>query len=98
MPYPPVYTDESSRLFRAATSLSNVLYAARRLGIRGIGRRLLGQHPITMGPALICQLLHLNLQCKLSIWLDSPLIELIVDNGMVVGALVNCGKENLVRV
>jgi 3-oxosteroid 1-dehydrogenase len=97
-PYPPVYTDEAPRLFRSATSLSNLLYAARILGIRGTGRRLLGQLPVTMGPALVCQLLHLNLQRQFSIWCHSPLIELIVDNGIVVGGLVNRGEGKMVRV
>ncbi|TRX96042.1 hypothetical protein FHL15_003184 [Xylaria flabelliformis] len=95
-PYPPVHTDESSRLFRSATSLSNLFYAFRLLVLRGLGRKLLGQRPVTMGPALVCQLLHLNLQRGLELWRNSPLTELIVENGTVVGAVVNRGMEDKV--
>jgi 3-oxosteroid 1-dehydrogenase len=86
-PYPAVYTDEASRLFRAATSPSNLLYALRVLGGRDFGRKLLGQIPVTMGPALVCQLLHMNLQRNTQIWLDTPLTKLLIEDGAVVGAI-----------
>lgn len=99
--YPPVHTDEASRLFRSATSLSNMLYAAKILGLRGLGRKALGQLPVTMGPALVCQLLHLNLLQKqqrgerFDLWRNSPLMDLILDDRgqNVIGAVVHHGPE-----
>lgn len=98
--YPPVHTEEAARLFRSATSLSNMLYAARIIVLRGLGRRLLGQLPLTMGPALVSQLLHLNLRRQregFRLWCDSPLVELILDGeqdkAVVVGAVVRRGPE-----
>lgn len=95
--YPPVHTEEASRLFRSATSLSNMLYAAKIVGLRGLGREALGQLPVTLGYALVCQLLHLNLQRQkqrdgfFDLWLNSPLKDLILDDAgqSVIGAVVN---------
>ena len=99
--YPPVHTEEASRLFRSATSLSNMLYAAKILGLRGLGRKALGQLPVTMGPALVSQLLHLNLQQQkqrgepFDLWRNSPLAGLILDDEgrSVIGAVVHRGAD-----
>lgn len=94
--YPPVHTEEASRLFRSATSLSNMLYAAKIIGLRGLGRKALGQLPVTMGLALVCQLLHLNLQQqRFDLWRNSPLTGLILDDEgqSVIGAVVHRGAE-----
>jgi succinate dehydrogenase/fumarate reductase flavoprotein subunit len=88
-PYPPVYTDECPRLFRAATSLPNIVFAIRKLFFRGLLRKMTGERLVTMGPALVCQLLYLNLQRKLSLWLQSSLEDLVIENGKVVGAVVS---------
>lgn len=96
-PYPPVYTDEFSRFFQAATSVSNMLYAFTRVGIRGFGRKLLGQIPVTLGPALVCQLLHLNVQRQTPIWTETSLDHLLVENGRVVGVCV-WHRDRLIRI
>lgn len=95
--YPPVHTEEATRLFKSATSLSNMLFAAKILGLRGLGRTALGQLPVTMGYALVCQLLHLNLQQQqqrgesFDLRLNSPLKNLILDNEgqSVIGGVVH---------
>lgn len=99
--YPPVHTEEASRLFRSATSLSNMLHAAKIISLRGLGRKALGQLPVTMGPALVFQLLHLNLQQqqqrgeRFDLWHNSPLTGLILDDEgqSVIGAVVHRGAE-----
>ncbi|MEN3048623.1 MAG: FAD-binding protein, partial [Candidatus Caldarchaeales archaeon] len=50
--------------------------------------RLWGRVPMGLGASLVGQLLHLCLQRQVPIWLESPLVELIVENGRVVGAVV----------
>ncbi|PNP73357.1 hypothetical protein FNYG_13255 [Fusarium nygamai] len=95
---PPVYTDEVGKLYRSATSLSDMISAAKIVGARGFGRKLMGQVPVTLGKGLICQLLYLNLKWKFNIWRESPLMDLIVEDGKVVGALINRGGEKPVRV
>lgn len=95
---PPILTYEASRLFRAVTSLSHLLYAVRVVGFRMLGRKLRGQLPVTMGPALVSQLLHLNLQRqdgRFDIWRNSPLMDIILDEEgrTVIGAVVHRGPE-----
>lgn len=95
---PPLHSDEASRLFQYGTSMSNMLFAARIVGLRSI-RRLLGQHPIGLGRSMISQLLHLNLQRNTSvIWRNSPITDLIVEDGRVIGAIINHDNKTLKRV
>lgn len=42
-----------------------------------------------MDQSLVSQLLYLNLQRGATIWCNSPLTELIVGNGKVVGAVIS---------
>jgi 3-oxosteroid 1-dehydrogenase len=94
-PYPPMFTDEACRLVRASTSLANMLFAFRVLGLRGFGRKVIGQIPTAMGPALVCQLLYLNLRHQSRIWTQTPLEELIVEDKAVVGAVVSHEGRNI---
>jgi 3-oxosteroid 1-dehydrogenase len=94
----PLYTNEVGRFALVAKTRSGFLTAARAIGIRMIGRRLLGQVPMTNGRSLIGQLLLLNLQRNLPIWRESPLSELIVEDGAVVGAVIRHeGRDVRVR-
>ena len=65
--------------------------AARVFGARMIGRRLLGQIPASTGRSLVGQLLLLNLQRQTVIWRSSPLLELIMEDGVAIGAVVEHG-------
>jgi 3-oxosteroid 1-dehydrogenase len=83
-----VYSVELHRLVLAKRTVPGLLTAIRVMAVRGRGRRLLGQVPMTMGLSLVGQLLHLNMQRGTSIWLNAALVELITENGRVVGAVV----------
>ena len=61
---------------------------AIRVGIRTFGSRLLGQDLWTNGAGLIGQMLHLCVQDDIPIWTASPIEQLAVEGGEVVGAVV----------
>ena len=91
----PLSTNEVGRFALAAKTRQGFFTAARVIGVRLIGRRLLGQIPMTNRRSLVGQLLFLNRQRKLPIWRNTPLVELIVENGAVVGAVVDRGGYRL---
>ncbi|MGK9146095.1 FAD-dependent oxidoreductase [Plantibacter flavus] len=64
------------------------LLSAVRIGIRTFGSRLLGQDLWTNGAGLIGQMLNICLRENTPVWTDSPLEELLVENGRVVGARI----------
>jgi 3-oxosteroid 1-dehydrogenase len=84
----PLYTNEVGKFALMAKTGAGFMTAVRAVGGRMIGRRLLGQIPMTNGRALVGRLLELNLQRNLPIWRSSPLVELIVQDGAVLGAVV----------
>lgn len=87
-PIPPMYLSEGTRITRLGASWGDFTVAAGVM-LRGLLYRLGGQRPVLGGLALIGRLLALNLQHNTSIWVDSPLIDLVTDdNGAVVGAVV----------
>jgi 3-oxosteroid 1-dehydrogenase len=96
LPPLPMYTNEAAS-FALMVKTRKGLRTALRVAARLIGRRLIGQRPMTNGHSLVAQLLLLNLQHNLPIWRESPLRELIVDDGEVIGAVVEHEGE-LVRV
>jgi 3-oxosteroid 1-dehydrogenase len=73
----PVYNHELARLALATRTAGGLLTAVNVMGVRGRGRTLLRQVPLTMGGSLIGQLLRLNLDRSTGIWLNSPMVELI---------------------
>ncbi len=61
---------------------------ALKIGLRLIGARLSGRKILMMGQALIGRL-RLSLKKRdIQLWLDTPLKDLIVDNGRVIGVKV----------
>lgn len=84
----PIYTAEVSRFVLMVCTLRGFFTAVWVLLVRMLGRRLLGQIPMTNGKSLVGQLLLLNLRRKLPIWRSSPMLELVVQDGRVVGAVV----------
>lgn len=56
---------------------------------RTYARQLLGQKPVTMGKNLIAQLMLLCKNRGIVIWRESPLVELLVENHKVAGAVVH---------
>ena len=91
----PLYTNEVGKFALMAKTRTGFMTALRAVGGRMIGRRLLGQIPMTNGRALVGRLLELNLQRNLPIWRSSPLVELIMRDGAVLGAVVEHGGQRV---
>jgi len=92
----PIYTTEPSKLWvvKSWAGFSTML----RVGLRYVGHTLLGRVPLTMGASLVGQLLYLCLKHGVKIWLESPLVELVEDGGVVTGATINHkGEKVLVK-
>jgi 3-oxosteroid 1-dehydrogenase len=92
----PVKTDDVWLLSRAWSTPGGFVRGAR-LVFRTLGSLALGQRKAGMGAALAGSLMCIIQKRGVPVWLKAPLRELIVENGRVVGAVVE--KEgNLVRV
>lgn len=84
----PLHTLDAAQISLSFRSLSAFLHTANVIGIRTIGSALVGKKLAGLGGALIGQLLYLVLQRSIPIWLNSPVVELITENGAVTGVIV----------
>lgn len=82
----PLYTAEVSKLAVSTRTLEGFLTAARVIGLEATLPRLVGKQLVGLGNALMGPLLELALKREIPFWLGSPLEELLVDGGRVVGA------------
>ena len=87
VPSVPLHTNEAAKYALALRTLQGAATAAR-VTWRLFSWRLRGRVPLTLGASLVGQLLRLCVQRSIPIWLESPLVELLVDDGAVVGAVV----------
>jgi 3-oxosteroid 1-dehydrogenase len=93
----PVKTDDVWLLSRAWSTPSGFVRGAR-LVFRTLSSLALGQRKAGMGAALAGSLMYVIQKRGIPLWLSSPLRELIVENGRVVGAVVEKeGKPVRVR-
>ncbi len=83
----PVKTDDVWLLSRAWSTPDGFLRGAR-LVFRTLGGLLLGQRRAGMGGALAGSLMYIIQKRGVPVWLSSPLRELVVEHGRVVGAVV----------
>ncbi|MDJ0274208.1 MAG: FAD-binding protein [Aigarchaeota archaeon] len=82
----PIHTNEAWRLYLMRSRIG--VAALLRIGFRLLGNWMLGRIPLTLGASLVGQLLYLCLKHGVRIWLESPLVELVTDDGRVIGAVV----------
>jgi len=93
----PLHTLDAAQLSLSFRVFSAFLHTAKVIGIRTIGSALIGKKLAGLGGALIGQLLYLALDRSISIWVDSPMVELIQENGAVTGVVVEReGKRNAI--
>ncbi|WP_066586130.1 FAD-binding protein [Cellulomonas timonensis] len=85
----PVHTYEVASMNLSLRTVKGFLTAANVVGFQTIGSRLLGKKLVGLGNSLMGQMLHLALQRDIPIWLESPLVELIIEDGAVVGVVVD---------
>lgn len=83
----PVMTNDVWLLSRAWSTPSGFIRGARFV-FRTIGSLLTGQLRYGMGAALVGSMMHILLKYKTPVWLNSPLKDLIMEDGRVVGAVV----------
>jgi 3-oxosteroid 1-dehydrogenase len=84
----PLYTTEVSKMALSVRTLRGFLTAARVVGIEAVLPRIVGKHLVGAGNSLMGRLLELVLARAIPIWLESPVTDLIVDDGRVAGAVV----------
>ena len=83
----PLHTNEApvfALMLRTPTGFMTLLRVMWRL----VATRARGGVPLTLGASLVGQLLWLCLQRGVTIWVESPMAELIAENGAVVGAVI----------
>lgn len=82
-----VYTNELRQVQYVNRSLRSFL-AAMRVGIRTVLGKLRRQRLLTNGSALIANMVEIAQRQGVPIWLETPLSELVVEDGRVVGIVV----------
>ena len=93
----PVRNDDFWLLSRAWSSLSGFVRGAQ-LVLRVLGHGIIGQQARGMGPALAGALMHIARTHEIPVWLESPITEVLVEDGRVVGAVVqHDGRERRIR-
>jgi succinate dehydrogenase/fumarate reductase flavoprotein subunit len=94
VPSLPLYTYEGAKLFQWKSSWIGLITAMKVVYWRKKRHMWMGKDPVTKGESLIGQLLRMNVEKDIPIWLDAPLTQLIERNGAVTGAIVEKdGKE-----
>ncbi len=91
----PFYNREMPGLGLARRTVKGFLTEVNVRWVRRFGRTLLRQAPLTGGASLVGQLLHLNLTQPTEVWLECPLVELIVRDDRVVGVVAERGGRQL---
>lgn len=84
----PVHTLEAKNISLSFRLLPAFLSTASVFGFRMIGTSLLGKKVSGLGGALIGQLIYLSMQRSIPIWTNTPLVELIIENGSVKGVVI----------
>ncbi len=94
----PVYTLDGVKIALSMRSFSAFLHTANVIGIRTLGSMIIGKKLAGIGGALIGQLTYLALQRDIAIWLNTPMVELIHEDGEVKGVIVEKeGKRTELR-
>jgi len=70
-------------------------WTAVRVRWRRFGRTLLRQTPLTGGASLVAQLLQANLRRGTEVWLQCPVVELIVRDDRVAGVIAERDRRRL---
>lgn len=84
----PMYTHDVPHFMRAFRTLKGFGRAVKVIGIRTIGGRIIGKHWMTCGQSMVGQLLFLASQRNVTLWASSPLVDLVMTDGAVTGAVV----------
>lgn len=89
------HTYEVAKINLAFRSVSGFLTAANVVGVQTILPLLIGKQKVGLGNSLMGQLLEVALESKIPVLLDTPLVELIVEDGAVVGVVAERKGEKV---
>jgi len=84
----PVYTLDGVQIALSFRVFSAFLNTVKVIGIRTLGSMIIGKKLAGIGGSLIGQLTFLALQHSIPIWLKTPMVDLIHENGVVKGVVV----------
>lgn len=84
----PLRTDDVWLLARAWSTVSGFVRGAQFV-FRTLGQFAAGKRPVGIGGALSSSLMHIVRNQQTPVWLSAPLVDLIVEDGAVVGAVVD---------
>lgn len=84
----PLYTAEVSSMAVSFRTMRGFFTAARIIGLEATLPRLLGMQLVGLGNALMGRMLEMALRRNIPIWTGSPMRDLIVERGRVVGVVV----------
>lgn len=90
----PVMTDDVWLLSRAWSTPQGFVRGAQFV-FRTIGGLATGQLKMGMGVALTGSMMEIVLRQGTPVWLKAPLVDLVVENGRVVGAVVKKGRKTV---
>jgi 3-oxosteroid 1-dehydrogenase len=93
----PLMTDDVWLLSRAWSTPSGFVRGARFV-FRSLGQYATGKRPTGIGGALAASLMYIVRAQQTPVWLSTPIVDLIVEDGDVVGAVVEKnGRAHRVR-
>ena len=91
----PMHTTDAAKFAVSLRTAKGFATAANVIGVRAVGGRLVGRQLAGMGGSLIGQLLRLALARSIPVWLESPMSELLVEGGAVVGVTARHGGADV---
>jgi 3-oxosteroid 1-dehydrogenase len=94
----PIRNDDMYLLSRAWSTPSGFIRGAQ-LVFRTIGYLASGQKPVGMGASLASNLMYIgHTKLHLPVWLNSPIRDLVIEDGRVVGAIIEQqGKQKRIH-
>jgi 3-oxosteroid 1-dehydrogenase len=89
-----ILTGEASKAQVMFRSIDGLRFAAK-VAWRSVGARLKGEVRLTNGAALVASLLKVLIARSIPLWTGTSLVDLLLEDGQVVGAVVNRGGKQI---
>lgn len=86
---------EAAAMTRPTRSVSGLLAATRTIALRDLTSRLRGRQLVARGQALVVGLLDACVRLGVTLWMESPLLRLSVEDDRVCGVIVRRGDEDV---
>jgi succinate dehydrogenase/fumarate reductase flavoprotein subunit len=83
-----LFNSEARDFLMARRTIRGFYTAAKIVGWRTVWQKITGKRVATVGKSLVAQLLKIALDRGIPVWLSSPMRDLIVEDGKVVGVIV----------